>query len=132
MTESRIKVELACPVERVWTVVTTLSCQDWRSDIERVEVTGKASFVEYAKSGIATNFIITRWEPPFHWAFDMNNENMSGHWTGEFRTVGQQKCEIVFTEMITAKKAWMRLFVGLYLKKQQKQYLSDLRKALGL
>ena len=35
--------------------------------------------------------------------------------------------EIDFTEDVTAKKALMKPFVGAYLKKQQKQYVEDLK-----
>ena len=40
------------------------------------------------------------------------------------------KTEIEFTEDVTAKKLIMKPFVKAYLKRQQKQYVSDLRKVL--
>ena len=40
------------------------------------------------------------------------------------------KTEIDFTETVTAKKLFMRPFVKTFLKKQQAQYIADLRKAL--
>ncbi len=61
--------------------------------------------------------------------FDMNNNNMCGHWTGLFLKT-DNKTEINFTENITPKKWIMKPFVGIYLKKQQAIYISDLRKAL--
>ena len=54
---------------------------------------------------------------------------MKGHWSGIFT----QKCgqtEIDFTEDVTAKKVFMRPFVKAFLKKQQAQYIADLKKAL--
>lgn len=140
MTKSIIRAELACPVERVWETLTDLAHPDWRRDIERVEVISKESFVEYSKGGFATFFTITRQEPPYywadwdgraHWAFDMESENMKGHWLGVIEP-SEGGCTVTFTEKVAVKKAWMRPFVKIYLKKQQKQYISDLRQALGL
>ncbi len=47
--------------------------------------------------------------------FDMENQNMKGHWTGLFN-VTPDGTEIDFTEDVTAKKALMKPFVGAYLK----------------
>lgn len=59
----------------------------------------------------------------------MDNGNMSGHWTGVFTAKGEGT-EIVFTEQVKAKKLLMKPFVKLYLKKQQAQFVADLKKAL--
>ena len=59
----------------------------------------------------------------------MENSNMKGHWTGIF-TEKDGGVEIDFTEDVTAKKLIMKPFVKAYLKKQQEQYISDLKKAL--
>lgn len=130
MVRSEITVRLDCPAEQVWETVTDLSRQGWRSDVERVEITGEASFVEYGKGGFATAFTVTEREPPRRWAFDLENENIQGRWTGDF-TDAAGGCTVTFTEEITVKKAWMRAFAGLYVKRQQRQYLADLKKALG-
>ena len=59
----------------------------------------------------------------------MENDNMLGHWTGMF-TQKDEQTEIDFTEEVIAKKLFMKPFVKLYLKKQQAQYVADLKKAL--
>ena len=56
MPTSRVTVHFPCPVERVWQVVTDLTNTAWRSDLARVEVLDETHFVEYTKSGYATNF----------------------------------------------------------------------------
>ena len=61
---------------------------------------------------------------------DMENSNMTGHWTGLFSTENGNT-EIEFTEEVTAKKLMMKPFVKAYLKRQQRQYVMDLRNALG-
>ncbi len=131
MARARITAELACPVERVWETVTDLTRQGWRSDVERVEITGEGTFAEYAVGGCATDFTVTRREPPRRWAFDLENGNIRGSWSGEFHPAAGG-CTVTFTEDVTPKKAWMRPLVGLYLRRQQRRYLVDLRRALGL
>ena len=72
---------------------------------------------------------MTKEEPYECWEFDMENDNMKGHWTGIFVQKGD-RTEIEFTEDVTAKKLFLKPFVKLYLKKQQKLYVRDLTKAL--
>ena len=84
---------------------------------------------EYYVEGYATTFTITVVEPCKCWEFDMENDNMKGHWTGVFTQKGKQT-EIDFTENIVAKKLFMKPFVKSFLKKQQALYVSDLKKAL--
>ena len=59
----------------------------------------------------------------------MENSNMTGHWIGVFTAKGNET-QIDFTENVTPKKVVMKPFVNRYLKKQQKQFILDLKKAL--
>ncbi len=59
----------------------------------------------------------------------MENSNMNGHWIGTFTSKGKET-QIDFTECVTAKKLIMKPFVKAFLKKQQMQFVSDLKKAL--
>ena len=52
------------------------------------------------------------------------------HWTGGFTAKGSET-EIDFTEQVEAKKLLMKPFVKSYLRKQQTQFVADIRKALG-
>ena len=61
----------------------------------------------------------------------MENSNMKGHWIGIFTSKGNET-QIDFTECVTAKKLIMRPFVKAYLKKQQAQFVCDLKKALAI
>ena len=54
---------------------------------------------------------------------------MHGHWTGIFSSKGNVTT-VDFTEDVTAKKWFMKPFIGAYLKKQQALYITDLGKAL--
>lgn len=57
----------------------------------------------------------------------MENDNISGHWIGLFSKEGD-KTTIDFIEDVTAKKIFMKPFLRMYLKKQQKSYVQDLER----
>ena len=74
--------------------------------------------------------VVTSSQPCNRWEFDMENSNIKGHWIGIF-TEKDDQTQITFTEDVTAKKFIMKPFVKIFLKKQQEQYLTDLKKALS-
>lgn len=129
MAVSNIKAILQYDIHKVWEVTTTVEQYTWRSDLGRAEVLNEKQFVEYTTEGFATTFTITVTEPYKRWEFDMENENMTGHWTGLFTAKGEST-EIDFTEEVTAKKFYMKPFLKPFLKKQQAQFVADLEKAL--
>ena len=130
MAVSTIKATFKCNIQRIWETVTSLEDYAWRSDLSKIEIVDENHFIEYTKEGYATNFTVTAKEPYKHWEFDMENDNMKGHWIGVFTQKGEET-EIDFTEDVTAKKFFMKPFVKVYLKKQQAQYISDLQKVLS-
>ena len=129
MAISNIKAAFQQDIQKVWETVTSLEDYAWRSDLCKIEILNEKQFVEYTKEGYATTFTITVVEPCKCWEFDMENDNMKGHWTGVFTRKGKQT-EIDFTENVVAKKLFMKPFVKSFLKKQQALYVSDLIKAL--
>ncbi|MCH5208090.1 MAG: SRPBCC family protein [Oscillospiraceae bacterium] len=129
MAVSNIKVAFPCDIKKVWETVTSLENYAWRGDLSKIEIVSGKQFVEFTKEGYATTFTITVMEPYQRYEFDMENDNIKGHWVGVFSQKGEQT-EIDFTEDVTAKKLFMKPFVKAYLKKQQTQYISDLKKAL--
>lgn len=129
MTVSKIQAIFHSNIEHVWNIVTSLENYKWRSDLSKIEVINEKQFIEYTRDGYATTFTITVQEPCKRWEFDMENGNLKGHWTGIFSEADGQTI-IDFTEDVTAKKLIMKPFVKAFLKKQQEQYISDLRKAL--
>ena len=102
----------------------------WRSDLSKTEVISDKQFIEYTKDGYPTTFTVTLVEPYRRWEFDMENNNMKGHWIGIFTDKGNGT-QIDFTECVEAKKWLMKPFVKSYLRKQQAQFVADIRKALG-
>ena len=129
MAVSNIKAELSADIEKVWMIITSFDSA-WRSDLCEIERIDEKHFVEIDKSGFKTRFTITVFEPHSLYEFDIENENISGHWTGKLSSENDRTV-IDFTENILPKKAIMKPFVKGYLKKQQAVYLRDLRKALG-
>ena len=130
MAVSNIKATFKSSIQKTWETVTSLEEYAWRSDLSKIEVVDKDRFIEYTKEGYATTFTVTAKEPYKRWEFDMENDNMKGHWVGVFIQKGEET-EIDFTEDVTAKKVIMKPFVKAYLKKQQAQYISDLQKVLS-
>ena len=130
MANATIKVLISEELHKVWDFVLDIkNYATWRNDLSKTEVVSDKQFIEYSKDGHPTTFSVTRVEPYRRWEFDMDNGNMSGHWTGVFTAKGEGT-EIVFTEQVKAKKLLMKPFVKLYLKKQQAQFVADLKKAL--
>ena len=131
MPISNIKATFHCDKQIVWNIMLDVSrYADWRSDLSRTEVLDVKRFREYTKDGFSTTFTTTILEPYSRWAFDMDNNNMSGHWIGVFSQEGN-KSIVSFTEDVTAKKWFLKPFVRSYLKKQQAQFVMDLEKVIN-
>ena len=129
MAFSNIKAVLQSDIQTVWNVVTSVEGYTWRSDLGKTEILSEKQFVEYTKDGFATFFTITAAESYKRWEFDMENENMKGHWIGIFTQKGEQT-EIDFSEEIIPKKFFMKPFIKSYMKKQQTKFIEDLKKVL--
>ena len=131
MATSNIKCILDSDIYKVWEIVLDIDKYSiWRSDLSKTEIIDKNKFIEYTKEGYATSFTVTFVEPHKRWEFDMENNNMKGHWIGIFTQNGENT-EIDFTEDVTAKKMLMKPFVKSYLKKQQVEFVSDLKHVLS-
>ena len=104
------------------------SVKELRKAIARVREAQKL-FAEYTQDGFVTTFHVTEQIPCRVWRFKMENANMKGDWSGEFEQLGGAT-RVVFTERVTVKKPILKPIVKLYLKLQQKKYITDLEKAL--
>lgn len=122
---------LAYSANEIWDIITSNTHYEWRSDVSKIEMLEEGKrFVEYTHGGYATTFTITHFEPYVRYEFDMQNSNMSRHWSGELiQTDKGTTCR--FTENVSAKKFLMKPFVKWYLRKQQEQYFTDLVNALN-
>lgn len=130
MAVSNIKEMIGSDIHRVWeTILAIEKYSEWRSDLSKTEIIDEKQFVEYTKDGYATTFISTVIEPYKRWEFDMENMNMKGHWVGIFTSIGAET-QIDFTENVISKKWFMKPFIKSFLKKQQTQFVLDLKKTL--
>lgn len=129
MTSSSIQANFDASVEAVWDAVTAFDRVTWRSDLSKAEILDETRFLETTKDGFVTNFTVTLRKPLERLEFDMENNNLSGHWTGVF-TKTETGTTVVFTETVNAKKFFLKPFVKMFLKKQQSAYISDLQKHL--
>lgn len=131
MAASNIKAIINSDIHKVWEMVLAVDkYSTWRSDLSKTETVNEKEFIEYTKEGYATKFTVTVVETYKRWEFDMENSNMRGHWIGVFISKGDET-EINFTEDVTAKRFFVKPFIKFYLKKQQTQFIMDLKKALA-
>lgn len=130
MATSNIKEIIDHDIHKVWeTVLAVEEYSEWRSDLSKTEVINEKQFIEYAKDGFVTTFTVTVVEPYRRWGFDMENSNIKGQWIGIFTSKGN-KTQIDFMECVTAKKIIMKPFLKSYLRNQQAQFVTDLKKVL--
>lgn len=128
MAVSNIKALIPGGLQKVWELVLDIENYGaWRSDLSKTEVISDKKFIEYTKEGYPTTFTVTLVEPYRRWEFDMENSNMTGHWTGIF-TAKDDETEIDFTEQVKVKKWLLKPFVKSYLRKQQTQFVADIMK----
>ncbi|QQQ86861.1 MULTISPECIES: SRPBCC family protein [Peptostreptococcales] len=130
MAISNVNTTIYKDIQKVWDIVLDVGKYSiWRSDLSKVEIINDNQFIEYTKDGYATTFTVTILEPYKRWEFDMENSNMKGHWIGVFNSK-ENKTQIDFTENVIPKKWIMKPFIKSYLKKQQMQFINDLKKAI--
>ena len=132
MTISNIKALIPGGLQQVWELILDIeNYATWRSDLSKTEVISDTQFIEYTKDGYPTTFTVTLVDPYKRWEFDMKNSNMKGHWIGVFTDKGNET-EIDFTECVEVKNWLIKPFVKSYLKKQQAQFVADIKRALGV
>lgn len=122
-------ISLKSNIQRVWEIITNVSDYSWRSDLKSTEVINEYQFIEITREGYSTKFTTTIYEPYKRWEFEFENDNMSGCWCGIFTEKDGQTL-LDLTEEVNAKKIMMKPFVKSYLKKQQQQFIRDLKKAV--
>lgn len=129
MKRSTVTAQFPCDCKTVWDIVTDNGNYNWRRDLSKIEIIDDHQFNEYTRDGFVTHFRITAKEQCREYRFAMENKNMSGRWSGIFesRDGGTQ---ITFTEEVQVNNPIMNLFVKGYLKKQQENYIADLRTAI--
>ena len=129
MVTSNIKATFPTTIENIWEIVTSLTNYSWRSDITKIEIINDIQFREYSKTGFATTFTVTVCKPFERWEFDMENENMKGHWVGIF-TPKNGYVEIDFTENV-CKEVFIKTLCQNLLKKATVNLCAGFRKGIS-
>ncbi|MCI8339407.1 MAG: polyketide cyclase [Lachnospiraceae bacterium] len=129
MKRSIVTAQFPCDCKTVWDIVTDNENYSWRRDLSKIEIIDEHQFDEYTRDGFVTHFEITAKEEYREYGFVMENKNMSGRWSGIFES-RDDGTQITFTEEVQVNNPIMNLFVKGYLKKQQANYIADLRAAI--
>lgn len=126
MINSEIIKHFNCSVNLIYEIICDFAkYPEWRSDLSAVEIIDDTKFIEIDKGGIRTEFRVTNAGANKLLEFDMHNDNIAGHWVGEFECNGDVT-KIVFKEQIEVKKFIMKIFAKIYLRKQQIKFMQDL------
>ena len=102
MKISRVTAQFPCDCKTVWDIVTDNENFEWRSDLSKIEIIDENRFDEYTRDEFVTHFRITAKEPYREYRFDMENQNMRGHWSGIFESC-DDGTQITFTEQVQVK-----------------------------
>ena len=131
MVTSTITARLPYPPAPVWEAVTQVDRYPrWRSDLAGVDLPQEGTFVEHSREGIATRFTVTCADPCRRWEFSLENQRITGRWTGLF-SPWEKGTQVTFTEAVSPKRWWMAPFLKGYLRRQQARFLADLRAFLA-
>lgn len=130
MATSKTKTIINSNIQQVWkTILDIDNYSTWRSNINNIKIINEKQFIEYTNGSCYTLFTTTNIEEYKRWEFDVDSRKVEGHWIGIFTSKGD-KTEINFIEYVNAKKFYLQPFLKFYLKKQQKQFVKDLKKYL--
>ena len=131
MVTSTITARLPYPPAPVWEAVTQVDrYPQWRSDLAGIDLPQEGTFVEHSREGIATRFTVTCADPCRRWEFSLENQRITGRWTGLF-SPWEKGTRVTFTEAVSPKRWWMAPFLKGYLRRQQARFLADLRAFLA-
>lgn len=133
MRKSEITAIFKTDIEKVWEIVTNNEDWSWRSDISKLEVIDKDTFVEYYPNGNSTEFVISKKDKCKTYEFKMSNKMFNGMWVGNFYQTKSGGTKIVFIEYINIPNPVINALSYLFmnLKGMQRKYIKDLKIKLG-
>ena len=124
------RLQLPCPAERIWRVITDLEHWSWRSGLTDllVERDGR-HFVEKFRDGDVLFCRITAFAPCRWYALDMANDRLFGHWE-VLLIPTDQGARMELTSGVWIKGPLGNLLAKSWLLRRQRRYVADLRRAL--
>jgi hypothetical protein len=130
------KATIKAPPEIVFSKVTSIANQEWRSNVGRVEVTnstqGQEIWIETPKKGPPLKFRTKVKTPVSRFEIEIiDNPSFGGHWVGTFNPVGEGETEVEFTEKVIVTGIFPKIMSHLFFDVDQsvETYISDLKKA---
>ena len=136
MTTSTISAIIPCEIQKVWETLSAVeSYAVWRSDVEQIERNGEKQFTEHTKDGYVTAFMVTAAEPGKRLELDLENSHVKGRWMFTLASKADGT-ELRLTADAEAKQLTTRpvgksVFERTYLKKEQEQFVRDLKELLS-
>lgn len=131
MKRAEKSVVFGSSIDKVWKLTTDPKSHLWRNDLKECRPE-KGGFTEYAQNGISTEYTVALCIPHERYELELKNRNVSGHRTAVLQKENGRTRLTVRTEVKPCtKNPLSHILTGHRLRKQQKQYFRDLRKALG-
>lgn len=130
---SKSTAEFGSDIDQIWHLLTDSTNYTWRSDVQEITVQESGNrFTEISKEGIATEFTVAMRIPHQRYVLDLQNKNFTGRFTAILeKNNGRTRIDFI-EDLEMAGKGRVKAFIcGQYLKKQQKCYIEDMKKALG-
>jgi|688.fasta_scaffold313677_3 hypothetical protein len=134
-TASR-KAIIKAPPEVVFSKVTNIADQEWRSTVGEVEVTdltqGQEVWIEKPKKGPPIKFRTKVKNPVSRFEIEIiDNPNFGGHWVGTFNPVSKGETEVEFTEKVIVTGIIPKIMSHIFFNVDQSVeiYINDLKKA---
>mgnify|MGYP001810702174 CR=1 FL=1 len=124
-------VELAANVPRVYQLVAD-PAQPWRTDLQRVEVRDRSSWVEVPSHGAPVSFRRTVADEGRRFAVSFSGEGFHGTWDGRFEPAAPGRSRLTFTESVTVPSPWLRPLSRLFFgpDRAMRRYVADLEQAV--
>lgn len=124
-------VDFGSSIDKIWSTITDNSNFTWRTDVSKIVVQDRGNFfVEYSKKGCPTEFRTTLKIPHERYEVDFKADKVSGHRKCIFKK-SNGRTKITFISEMETEGRTGSVFAGRRLKKRQKRYILDLKKALG-
>ena len=136
MTTANIKATISCDVHKVMEAILAVERYPaWRSGVSKIAVAGEKQYIEYTEDGYAARLKFTAVESDSRLELELENDHVKEHWTCVF-IPGENESEVSISSSVSAKGLSARpvgqsVFEQSYIKKEQEQFVLDLKKYLS-
>jgi len=134
---SKRKSIIKADIEKVFSRVTEISNQSWRSQIETVEIVdstpGQEVWIEKPKRGPSMKFRTKVKNHPGRFEIEIiDNPRIGGHWVGTFNSTPNGETEVEFAEHVVVHGLIPKLMSYVFFDIDQSvdTYIDDLKRAV--